>query len=139
MKFKLKKSFRENIYNLMRKIGYHFLGKNEEKKEIVFVRPPRGYPRFHLFLKIEGEESKLSSSPFADAQEKGNLVFNLHLDQKRPIYPHTKRGQGAVGTKINKVNPRYGVGVYKGAPAHAGEYEGEVVEKEAKRIKEILK
>ena len=42
-----------------------------------------------------------------------NLIFNLHLDQKRPIY--------------------------KGAPAHAGEYDGEIVSKEAERIKEILK
>ena len=38
-------------------------------------------------------------------------VINLHLDQKKPIY--------------------------KGTPAHAAEYEGEVVEKEAERIKKI--
>jgi len=41
-----------------------------------------------------------------------NLIFNLHLDQKAPIY--------------------------KGAPAHAGEYDGELVSKEAERIKQIL-
>jgi len=38
--------------------------------------------------------------------------INLHLDQKKPIY--------------------------QGVPAHSAEYEGEVVEKEAQRIKSIL-
>lgn len=45
-------------------------------------------------------------------KEKDKLEFSLHLDQKRPIY--------------------------KGAPAHSGEYQGEIVEKEAERIKNIL-
>jgi len=40
------------------------------------------------------------------------LILNLHLDQKKPSY--------------------------KGAPAHAGEYEGKVVEAETERIKQIL-
>lgn len=96
MKFLIKGPFKENIYNLMRKAGYHFLRKDEQKGELEFARPPRGYPRFHLYLKIENK----------------NLIFNLHLDQKRPIY--------------------------KGAQAHAAEYKGGPVEKEAKRIKQIL-
>jgi hypothetical protein len=37
--------------------------------------------------------------------------INLHLDQKKPIYA--------------------------GAPAHSAEYEGEIIEKEAERIKKI--
>lgn len=45
--------------------------------------------------------------------EDGNLAISLHLDQKRPIY--------------------------KGTPAHQGEYEGDLVDKEIKRIKELLK
>ena len=97
MRFELKGPFKENIYNLMRKVGYHFLGRDEKTNEMNFARPPRGYPRFHLFVKIENN----------------TLIFNLHLDQKRPIY--------------------------KGAPAHAGEYQGKVVIEEAERIKEILK
>ena len=97
MKFILKGPFKENIYSLMRKVGYYFQGKDEEKSELIFIRLPKGFPRFHLFVKAENE----------------NLIFNLHLDQKRPIY--------------------------KGAPAHAGEYHGEVVEKEAERIKQMLK
>jgi len=97
MKFTIKGPFKENIYNLIREIGYHFLRKDEQNGELEFARPPKGYPRFHLYLKIEGE----------------NPIFNLHLDQKKPIY--------------------------KGAPAHAAEYEGEVVEQEAERIKQILR
>lgn len=42
----------------------------------------------------------------------GNLDINLHLDQKRPSY--------------------------KGTKAHAGEYGGELIEEEGKRIKSIL-
>lgn len=97
MKFRIQGPFKENIYNLMRKIGYHFQKEDKEKEELILTRPPRGYPRLHLYLKVKNE----------------NLIFNLHLDQKRPIY--------------------------KGVPAHGGEYAGEIVEKEADRIKEILK
>ncbi|MEK7680685.1 MAG: hypothetical protein AAB348_01390 [Patescibacteria group bacterium] len=50
------------------------------------------YPRFHVYIKDEGE----------------SVIFNLHLDQKRPIY--------------------------EGVTAHSGEYDGEVVEREAERI-----
>lgn len=105
MKFALNGPLKENISNLMRKAGYHFQGEDEEKKELSFVRPPRGYPRFHLYVKIDGS----AGSP----QDKDHLIFNLHLDQKKPIY--------------------------KGAAAHAGEYDGEIVEKEAERIKQALK
>lgn len=92
MKFAIKNTG-ENIINLMRGIGYFF------KKENQFIRPLErsGYPRFHLYIEENNDE----------------LVFNLHLDQKRPVY--------------------------KNAPAHAGEYEGKVVETEAQRIKQILR
>lgn len=54
------------------------------------------YPRFHVYIKTEGE----------------SVVFDLHLDQKRPIY--------------------------EGVTAHSGEYDGEVVEREGERIKRSL-
>jgi len=98
MKFIIKNTSGENVTNLMRRIGYYFL--QEKDSELSFVRPLErsGYPRFHIYLKpnVKNEE----------------IIFNLHLDQKRPIY--------------------------KSAPAHAGEYEGKVVETEAERIKQIL-
>lgn len=70
MKFALKGPFKENIYSLMRRAGYHFQGKDEEKQELLFSRPPRGYPRFHIYLRVKDEI----------------LILNLHLDQKKPIY-----------------------------------------------------
>ena len=99
MKFILGKSAKENIYTLIRKIGYYPLSKDEKAEETNCVRPldRSGYPRLHIYLKTDGE----------------NLIFNLHLDQKRAIY--------------------------KGSPAHAGEYDSEIVVKEAERIKQILK
>jgi hypothetical protein len=45
-------------------------------------------------------------------EEGGVFHFNLHLDQKQPSY--------------------------QGSSAHSGEYEGEVVEQEAERIKRII-
>lgn len=97
MKF-IVKSQNVNIINLLREIGYHFQGENEERGEIVLYHPlsSSDYPRFHLYLK----------------KDEDNLVFNLHLDQKRPVY--------------------------KGAPAHSAEYGGEIVEREAERIKKAL-
>jgi len=63
-----------------------------------FIRPLQSsdYPRFHLY--IEKRENE--------------LILNLHLDQKKPIY--------------------------KGSPAHAGEYDGPVVEQEAQRIRQAI-
>lgn len=97
MKFFIE-NLKENIITITRKIGYHYLGENENTKEMSFICPLErgGYPRFHLYLKVESE----------------NLIFSLHLDQKKPTY--------------------------KGTTAHSGEYEGVVIEKEAERIKQIL-
>jgi len=54
------------------------------------------YPRFHIYVEDKGE----------------NWVFDLHLDQRAPVYA--------------------------GAKAHAGEKDGEVVEREGERIKSLL-
>jgi len=97
MKFSVKKP-RENILNLARKLGY--MPKKTTGKDFSFVRPLLGreYPRFHLYIK--------------EGTERNTLLFNIHLDQKKPSY--------------------------SGTPAHSGEYEGGVVEKEAERIKKII-
>lgn len=62
MKLPLEKPLKDNIYNLMRKLGYRRQGKDS------FVRPldRSGYPRFHIYFK--------------------NNIINIHLDQKRPVY-----------------------------------------------------
>lgn len=99
MKFSIKNPG-GNVINLMRRVGYIFQGQDQKTLEQIFSRPLEraGFPRFHLYLK--------------ENKETGEMIFNLHLDQKRPIY--------------------------KGVPAHAGEYEGGVVEREAERIKQTL-
>jgi len=88
----------QNPYSLMRSCGYFYQGSDPKTGQLSFIRQlsTSDYPRFHAYVKSKN----------------GEIVINLHLDQKRPIY--------------------------KGAPAHAGEYTGAVVEKEAERIKQIL-
>ncbi|HOX30494.1 MAG TPA: hypothetical protein P5080_04855 [Candidatus Paceibacterota bacterium] len=101
MKITIKGPLKDNINNLARKLGYQFQRAKKDENgidELEFSRvmSASGYPRFHLFLKSEGE----------------NLVFTLHLDQKKPSY--------------------------SGSSAHAGEYSGTIVEEEAKRIRTLM-
>ncbi len=80
MKFILKSSeVKDNISNVMRKISYIFQGRNDNG-EYNLARPlgRAGYPRFHLYLTIEGDE----------------FIFNLHLDQKKPSYSGTSAHSG---------------------------------------------
>lgn len=91
------KLIKENNVSIARKLGYVFIGDANES-EISFVRAldRSGYPRFHLYVQIHGDM----------------MTFNLHLDQKRPVY--------------------------QGATAHSGEYDGKLVEDEMERIKKII-
>ena len=101
MNFEVQNNKRNNIAMLARKIGYRYLRKDEKIEEITFVKvlDIGGYPRFHLFLK-----NKLTDDV---------LFFDLHLDQKRPVY--------------------------KEAHAHAAEYDTGVVKEESERIIKTLK
>ena len=98
VKFFLKKP-KENIVYLARKLGYRPLEQN--RGEFNCVRPLLGgdYPRFHLFIK--------------ENKEKNEFIFNLHLDQKKPVY--------------------------KGTPAHSGEYDDKLIEQEVIRIRKMIK
>ena len=82
----------------MRNIGYHFQREDSESDatEYSFVRPRIGFPRFHIYAKMDGS----------------NLVCNLHLDQKKPLY--------------------------RGSTAHSGDNDGPAVEAEANRIRPAL-
>ena len=99
MKFSLTTTT-ENLSFGLRRLGYRL--EREERGELAFAKiigpSSSGYPRFHLYVKTH--------------QSGGRIFFNLHLDQKKPIY--------------------------KGATAHSGEYEGALVANEAKRIQEGL-
>lgn len=101
MKFSIPGPLKDNLFNTARKIGYQFqrvLKDSDGNDEADFARimGASGYPKFHLYVKTKGSD----------------LIFNLHLDQKKPSYP--------------------------GTSAHAGEYDGEIVEAELKRIQEAL-
>lgn len=94
MKFSIKTN--EYPLGLGRLLGYKSLGDRNDEFNFVRSISDNNYPRFHLYVK----------------KEKDALIFNLHLDQKRPSY--------------------------EGAVAHSGEYDGELVEQEAERIKREL-
>ena len=85
MKFILEKELKENIYNLMRKLGYHF---QRQDNELVFYRPlsASNFPRFHLYIKKEGKK----------------LIFSIHLDQKKPVYKGVTFHSGEYNSKIVK-------------------------------------
>lgn len=96
--------FPGNVYNLMRQMGYHPHETGEEKdRESSFVRSLSvgDYPRFHVYVSLR----------YGSGQAPQEVIINLHLDQKKPIY--------------------------KGVSAHSGEYDGELVEREAERIKQV--
>lgn len=97
MKFFLADNFTDNDYSLMRKCGYQPNLAN--KNSLSYLRKlhyNQFYPRFHLFL-----ERKLNK-----------LIFNIHLDQKKPSY--------------------------QGQKAHSGESHSQVIIEEINRIKNIL-
>jgi hypothetical protein len=82
---------------LLQRAGYKYIIDRHTGKES-FVRElsRTGYPRLHLYLEENND----------------NIVLNLHLDQKKPLY--------------------------RGQTAHSGEYEGSVVEEEIERLKGLL-
>lgn len=86
----------------LRKAGYTYLpGRGDGESS--FVRRLAGtfYPRFHIYYK-QGKDK--DGYPM--------LMFDLHLDQKKPGY--------------------------KGFNRHNAEYDGEVVEREIDRLKSFL-
>lgn len=89
---------KETALFLMRRVGYGFERKDAKTGEEVFSRRlgAHEYPKFHVYSHKEGD----------------NLIVNLHLDQKKPVYA--------------------------GVSAHSGEYNGEVVEEEAERIRILM-
>jgi hypothetical protein len=95
MKIEINKSQLNNSYAyLLQRAGYKYIIDRHTGKES-FVRElsRTGYPRLHLYLEENND----------------NIILNLHLDQKKPLY--------------------------KGQTAHSGEYDGVVVEEEVNRLK----
>ena len=93
------KNLQKSIVAVARETGYVIIDTKPNGEYNLVRRLDRdNYPRFHVYLKQQGID----------------FIFNLHLDQRKPIYK--------------------GVGVH----AHNGEYFGPVIETEADRIKSLL-
>jgi hypothetical protein len=77
MKFVIK-DIADNPVNLLRRAGYAFQYKNGEESS--FIRPlaAAGYPRFHMYVKLRGED----------------LEVSFHLDQKKETYGDDTRHHG---------------------------------------------
>lgn len=92
-----KKQLNMSGLEIMRKASYAFF-RDPKSGEESFVRRLHGefYPRFHLYL----------------SEERGHLVFNLHLDQKKQSYA--------------------------GSHKHSADYDGPVVAEETERIKQVI-
>ena len=85
----------------LRQAGYAFIPEREDGQASFARRLTRDfYPRFHIYF-IETKENGVDQ-----------VVFNLHLDQKRPGY--------------------------EGFSRHNAEYDGEVVENEMARLSSLL-
>ncbi|MCK9379202.1 MAG: hypothetical protein M0P97_03630 [Candidatus Moranbacteria bacterium] len=71
-------SIKENPVNILRRMGYSF--QRYEGEQMSFVRPlaRAGFPRFHIYAKVEGSD----------------LIINIHLDQKKETYGQDTRHHG---------------------------------------------
>lgn len=96
MQLRFSKTEVGNPTNFIRRCGY---GEYYDKKlgKVSYMKRARiadMFPRFHVYIEEHGEE----------------VIFDLHLDQKRPSY--------------------------EGTAMHGGEYEGGAVEREGERIRQ---
>lgn len=81
----------------LRKAGYTFIFDRKTRKESFVMRLSGGhYPRLHMYVQGNNE----------------HIIFNLHLDQKKPSYA--------------------------GQSAHSAEYDGEIVENEISRLNSLV-
>jgi len=92
MKLRFKK-IKENPTTIFQRVGYSF--QRQEKGEMSFVRElaRAGYPRFHIYAKMEGAD----------------LIVNIHLDHKKETYGDSTRhhgeydNDGAVKTEAERI------------------------------------
>ncbi len=77
MKIKIE-AIKENPVSLLRRMGYIF--QRKEGEEMSFVRPlaQSGYPRFHMYVKVDAVD----------------LIISIHLDQKKNTYGENTRHHG---------------------------------------------
>jgi len=69
----------ENVVGIARSIGYVIIDSKENNQyNLVRKLNYDNYPRFHIYLKQQGDR----------------FIFSLHLDQKAPIYKGTHAHNG---------------------------------------------
>ncbi len=75
------KNIMGNPINNLRRLGYSF--QRYEGNEMSFVRPlaSAGYPRFHMYVKMNGTD----------------MLINIHLDAKKETYGDNTRHHGEYG------------------------------------------
>jgi hypothetical protein len=68
----------ENPVNMLRRAGYAY--QRNEGNEMSFVRPfsASGYPRFHMYVKVENF----------------NMIISIHYDAKKETYGEGTRHHG---------------------------------------------
>lgn len=77
MKFQLEK-IQESPASLLRRAGYVFQHDRDGEMSFVRVLARAGYPRFHIYLHLEGT----------------TLMGSIHLDQKKETYGRDTRHHG---------------------------------------------
>jgi len=72
MTLKIKNNTKEQLTNVMQRLGYAFLKKDTFENQLIFQKRvyQTTYPRIHVFLQ----------------ENKENITMKLHLDQKQPSY-----------------------------------------------------
>lgn len=82
-------NFRESPINILRRVGYAFLRRDEKTGEMSFVKRigNADYPRFHVYVKIG---------------ESGEVEINLHLDQKKASYEGATAHSGEYSSEENQ-------------------------------------
>ena len=71
-------NIKENPVTLLRRAGYVFQRKEGTEMSFIRILARSGYPRFHIYAKLEGL----------------HLLLNFHLDQKKETYGEQTRHHG---------------------------------------------
>lgn len=76
-------NFNQNAVSALRRAGYSF--QRQAGEEMSFIRPlaAQGYPRFHMYVKSEGDD----------------LLISMHLDMKKETYGENTRHHGEYGNE----------------------------------------
>ncbi len=72
------KNLKENPVNVLRRLEYSFQRREGEEMSFVRALSASGYPRFHMYVKMNGAD----------------MMINIHLDQKKETYGDDTRHHG---------------------------------------------